>query len=156
MSSDDVNEPKSKPTTVSNNDSTNVSASTAATLQDDSTSGGSQPRLDYGGSEAISRLLNDTNGTTCRGSFLTLADTDRKVLVMLYQAYEEVEKKKKLSVVSRSGNLFHLALEDPGFPVNRGDPFLALHTSWNVSQLEKDISGNIKRELKRMGCKLYC
>jgi hypothetical protein len=85
--------------------STKALASTSASLQED-TSGGSQTRLDHGSAHAIqeplrfekpndfyNHLLKDTDGTTCRGFFLELAEDDRKVLVMLHQAYKKLKSR---------------------------------------------------------------
>jgi hypothetical protein len=112
-------------------------------------------RVESMNEDFYSHLLKDTDGTTCRGSFLELAD--RKVLVMLHQAYKEVEK-TKLIRVGRFENLLYFPLEIPGFPVGCGRTFSSFDKGddYDVPQLEKDISGKIKGELERMGCKFFC
>jgi hypothetical protein len=152
MSSDDANERKRKSTKtsqiVSSNDSQNpkkdskkarrVSTNALALTESD--------------------LLKDTDGTNCRGCFLQLADNDRKVLVMLHQAYKEAESTNKLRAVGTFKNLLHFPLEDPGFPAGRGHIFSSFNKgdSYDVRELEKFISGKIQQELLRMGCKFCC
>jgi hypothetical protein len=150
--------------------STNTSATTADSLQvQEDTSGGSQTRLDCDSSaqkakalrleqpnDFYEHLLKDTDGNK-RGSFLKLADNDRKVLVMLHEAYKQAEKTKKLRTVGRFKNLLHLPLEDPGFPVGRGNTFSIVNRGddYDVPQLETFISGKIKKELEVLECKYF-
>jgi hypothetical protein len=101
-------------------------------------------------------LLEDTDGVP-RGSFLDLAEgSDRDVLVMLHEVFRARESELH-AVQASARNLLHKACESAGFPSGSSvgsNLFRCVRPTSNLPALETFISGQIKQELVRIGCKL--